>query len=71
VGLIDDLGSGFVGLDTPPFIYFIEEHPKYLSVVRPVFAAISNGKLTGITSTLTLLRAIAQPYRVGNIPLAE
>ena len=71
MGLIDDLGSGFVGLHTPPFIYFIEEHPKYLSVVRPVFAAIANGKLTGVTSALTLLETLVQPYRVGNAPLAE
>ncbi len=71
MGLIDDLGSGFVGLDTPPFIYFIEEHPKYLSVVRPVFAAIAKGKITGVTSSLTLLEILVQPYRVGNAPLAE
>jgi len=71
VGLIDDLGSGFVGLDTPPFIYFIEEHPKYLSIVQPVFAAIANSKLRGVTSALTLLETLVQPYRVGNAPLAE
>jgi predicted nucleic acid-binding protein len=71
VGLIDDLGSGFVGLDTPPFIYFIEEHPKYLSIVRPVFAAVANGKLTAVTSALTILETLVQPYRVGNAPLAE
>jgi CheY-like chemotaxis protein len=58
VGLIDDLGSGFIGLDTPLFIYFIKEDPKYLSVVRPVFAAIANGNLTGITSALTLLETL-------------
>jgi predicted nucleic acid-binding protein len=71
VGLIDDLGSGLVGLDTPTFIYFIEEHPKYLSIVRPVFAAIANGTLTGVTSALTLLETLVQPYRVRNTPLAE
>jgi len=71
VGLVDDLGSGLVGLDTPPFIYFIEEHPRYLSIVRPVFTAITNGRLTGVTSALTLLETLVQPYRVGNAPLAE
>ncbi len=49
MGLIDDLGPGPVGLDTPLFIYFMEEHPKYLSIVRPVFAAIANSELTGVT----------------------
>ncbi len=71
MGLIEDLGSGPVGLDTPPFIYFIEEHSKYLSVVRPVFNAIAKGRLSGVTSALALLETLVQPYRVGNAPLAE
>ncbi len=70
MGLIDDLGSGLVGLDAPPFICFIEEHPKYLSIVRPVFAAFTNGAITGVTSALTLLEMLVQPYRVGNVALA-
>jgi predicted nucleic acid-binding protein len=64
------LGSGLVGLDTPPFIYFIEEHPKYLSIVRPVFSAITDGTLTGVTSALALLETLVRPFRVGNAPLA-
>lgn len=71
MGLIEDLGSGPVGLDTPPFIYFIEEHPVYLGAVHPVFAAISEGRLTGVASALTLLETLVQPYRAGNAPLAE
>ncbi len=70
MGLIEDLRSGPVGLDTPPFIYFIEEHPKYLSVVRPVFGAMANGTLSGVTSALTLLETLVQPFRFGNAPLA-
>jgi predicted nucleic acid-binding protein len=71
VGLVNDLGFGPVGLDTPPFIYFIEEHPKYLPIVQPVFAAMMSGALTGVTSALTLLETLVQPYRVGNPTLAE
>ena len=71
MGTIDDLGSGPVGLDTPPFIYFIEEHPQYLAVVRPVFVAMAEGALRGVTSALTLLETLVQPYRIGNAPLAE
>jgi predicted nucleic acid-binding protein len=71
MGLIHDLGSGPIGLDTPPFIYFLEEHPVYLSVVRPVFAAMTEGTLTGVTSALTLLETLVLPYRIGNAPLAE
>ena len=71
MGLIDDLGSGPVALDTPLFIYFIEEHPRYLPIVQPVFAAMNAGRLTGVTSALTLLETLVQPYRVGNAPLAD
>jgi predicted nucleic acid-binding protein len=70
MGLIDDVGSGLVGLDTPPFIYFIEEHPKYLSIVRPVFAAMTEGALTGVTSALTLMETLVLPYRTGTASLA-
>jgi hypothetical protein len=50
VGLIEDIGRGPVGLDTAVFIYFIEEHPSYLPLVEPVFAAIDSGPLRGLTS---------------------
>jgi predicted nucleic acid-binding protein len=71
VGLVEDVGSGPVAPDTAPFIYFIEEHPQYLPVVRPVFAAIAAGTLTAVTSALTLVETLVQPYRTGNAVLAE
>jgi predicted nucleic acid-binding protein len=71
MGLIEDLGAGPVALDTAPFIYLIEEHPQYLPIVRPVFAAIAAGKLPAVTSGLVLLETLVQPYRVGNAVLAE
>jgi len=71
VGLVEELGAGPVALDTAPFIYLIEEHPQYLPIVRPVFAAIAAGRLPAVTSGLTLLETLVQPYRVGNAVLAE
>ena len=71
MGLIEEVGRGPVGLDTPPFIYLIEEPPQYLPIVRSVFAAITAGTLAGATSALTLLETLVQPHRVGNAPLAE
>ena len=49
MGLIADLGRGPVGLDTPVFIYFIEEHPRFLPVVAPVFSAVASSRLPAIT----------------------
>jgi predicted nucleic acid-binding protein len=69
--LIDDIGAGPVGLDTAIFIYFIEEHPRFLPLVDPVFEAIDRGRWPGITSGITLLELLVVPYRTGDIALAE
>lgn len=71
MGLIEDIGDGPVGLDTVIFIYFIEEHPRFLPLLEPVFVAIDAGALEGVTSDVTLLETLVGPYRAGDIPLAE
>ena len=71
MGLIDDLGRGPIGLDTVVFIYLIEEHPKYLPLVEPIFTAVSDGTLDVVTSGVTLLEALVHPYRTGDAARAE
>jgi predicted nucleic acid-binding protein len=71
VGLIREIGNGPLALDTVVFIYFIEEHPRFLPVLDPVFAAIDKKRLRAVASSLTLLEVLVVPYRAGNIPLAE
>jgi predicted nucleic acid-binding protein len=71
MGLIGEIGDGPLAFDTAVFIYFIEEHPRFLQVLDPIFAAVDAGRLPAITSSLTLLEVLVVPYRVGNIPLAE
>jgi hypothetical protein len=44
-----------VAWDTTAFIYFIEEHFRFLQVVEPVFAAVTGGRLHAVTSGVTLL----------------
>jgi predicted nucleic acid-binding protein len=68
---MDDLGPGPVGLDTAIFIYFIEEHPRFLSSVDPVFAAVDAGRWEAVTSGITLLEVLVAPNRVGDALLAE
>jgi predicted nucleic acid-binding protein len=69
--LIDVLGPGPVAFDTALFIYLIEEHPVYASVVRPAFVAADAGDLEIVTSAVTLLEVLVVPYRAGNLPLAQ
>ncbi len=71
MGLLSDLGGDPVALDSSIFIYFIEEHPVYLPLVEPLFAAIDRGDLGAVTSSLTLLEVLVIPYRFGNAALAE
>jgi predicted nucleic acid-binding protein len=71
VGLITNLAAGNVGVDTAVFIYFIEEHPKFLPVILPLFREADEGKRTLVTSALTLLEVLVVPYRAGNRSLAE
>lgn len=69
--MIKDLGAGHVGVDTVAFIYFIEEHPKFLPVILPLFREADEGKRDLVASALTLLEVLVVPYRAGNRSLAE
>lgn len=71
MGLIDTLWGSKVCIDTAPFIYFIEKHEKYLTVLKPFFTEISSGNIEAMTSTVTLLEVLVHPIRTGNKVLAE
>lgn len=71
MGLTDDLGPGPLGLDTAIFVYYIEEHPRYLSLVEPVFEGIDRGRWRAVTSGVTLLETLVVPYRIGDDALAD
>ena len=71
MGLIRDLGAGNVGVDTAVFIYFIEEHPRFLLAIVPLFQEADQGQRALVTSALTLLEVLVVPYRAGNRLLAD
>lgn len=71
MGLSEDLGRGRIGIDTALFIYFIEEDPRYLPLVEPLFAAADAGSRELVTSALTLLEVLVVPARVGDQDLAN
>ena len=68
---VSNLHGSTIGLDTAPVIYFIEEHPQYLSIVQSFFSAIDNGEIVAVTSVITLLEVLIHPIRKGNITLAQ
>ena len=71
MGLINELGVGSVAIDTAIFIYFIEENPRFLPEILPLFKEADQGRRELITSALTLLEVLVVPYRAGNRLLVE
>ena len=58
-------------MDTTPLIYFFDENPRYIDLVRPFFEALDRGELTVVTSVVTLLEVLVHPLRHGDEKLAE
>jgi len=60
-----------IGLDTNVFIYFLEGHPRYGAWCASLFALIERGQNPAVTSTVTLLELLVQPYRDQKEELAQ
>jgi predicted nucleic acid-binding protein len=60
-----------IGLDTAPFIYYIEDVSPYADLVHPVFTAMENHALRAVTSTVTLAEILTKPFAEKNFPLAD
>lgn len=65
------LGGGPIGIDTAIVVYFIEEHPRFLPLILPLFREADQGRRELITSAVTLLEVLVVPYRAGNRLLAD
>ena len=72
MGQLTSLIAGkLVAFDTGPLIYYIEEHPDYLSRADELFSALDSGAALGMTSVLTLQEVLVKPLREGQDDLAE
>ncbi len=71
MGWIEDLHGKVIGLDTAPFIYYIELHTDYADQLFPFFEAVGQGKITIVTSLMTLVETLVLPLRKGDTELAE
>lgn len=57
-------GVARLGVDTAPFIYYIEENPTYLALVAPIFLAADAGRIALVTSTITVSEVLIHPLRL-------
>ncbi len=71
MGSVKSLSGQFVGLDTAPLIYYIEEHKDYIDKLDVFFDALKNGAFRVVTSTVTLLEVLVHPLRRGDEALAH
>jgi predicted nucleic acid-binding protein len=69
--LIPLIAGKAVAFDSAPVIYYLEEHPSYLTVADEFFDALDRGQARGITSALTLMEVLVRPIREGRLDLAE
>jgi len=69
VGWLEDLAGGIVGLDTSPFIYYVEANPAYTPIIDPFFDALDRGELRVVTSIITVLETEVRPMRDGDAAL--
>ena len=60
-----------IGVDTPLFIYHLEDHPRYIPLTEIIFTSLEKGMNKGITSYLTLLEILTKPKTEGALPAAR
>ncbi len=68
--LLRSLQGEIIGIDTSPVIYFIEAG-RFSRVVEPVFKLIDKGECEGVTSTITIIEVLVQPYRIAREDLVK
>lgn len=65
------IAGKLVHFDTGPLIYYIEEHPNYLSRADELFSALDSGIARGMTSVLTLQEVLVKPLRENRQDIAD
>jgi predicted nucleic acid-binding protein len=71
MGWVEDLHGKVVGLDTAPFIYYIEQNPACIDILGLFFEAVQRGEITLVTSIVTLVETLVLPVRRGDTKLAD
>jgi len=58
-----------LGFDTSPFIYFVERHPVYLTMMRDVIRRVDEGIMKGFGSVIILTEVLVHPVHKGKTAL--
>lgn len=60
-----------IGVDTMPFIYLWERHPRYYPLSEALFRYLKEPHVKGVTSMITLIEACVYPQRQGRQDLVQ
>jgi predicted nucleic acid-binding protein len=60
-----------IGLDTAPFIYYVEDVAPYADLLDPVFRLLEDHVLRAVTSTVTFAEILTKPFADKNFALAD
>jgi hypothetical protein len=63
MGQLNLLEGAIVYLDTPIFVYTIEVHDTYFSVLQPLWMQYQLGNIELVTSELALMETLVMPIR--------
>ncbi len=64
-------GIRYLFMDTPPIIYYVQGHPRYLPLMDFLFVKVSAGEIEIVTSPITLAECLVLPLKQGNLDLAN
>lgn len=64
-------GISTLFLDTAPVIYLVEGNPVYLERIRQIFQEIDGGRISAVTSPVTLTECLVHPLRLGLAALRQ
>lgn len=71
MNLVERLNGKTVVIDSAPLIYFMERHPTFYALVRPVFEALERGEFVAMTSSVTIAEVLPHPIRHGRFELVS
>jgi predicted nucleic acid-binding protein len=60
-----------IGLDTAPFIYYIEDVVPFADLLDPIFNLLEKHAVRAVTSTVTLAEILTKPFADKNFSLAD
>lgn len=63
-------GIHILGIETSPFIYYVENHPIYSDKVDAIFQIVENDGISIKVSTITLTETLKKPLELGDLKLA-